>query len=138
MSNQNPVPAVEQRKDPRPKRAPRAQDGTVTGQRPDRRYALAYPSDVSFGLSRLLEDGYHKVNAKSDKERVTCGRTEDNGDVSYKGHILVWIDVEEFEARLADGQEIAKARMRKAKGPGGIDNVAGVNGKPANDFAENN
>ena len=136
MSNQN--PPAEQRKDPRPRRAPRAVDGTVTGQHPDRRYVLAYPSDISFGLTRFLEDGYKKVNAKSDKERVTCGRVEENGDVSYKGHILVWIDKEEFEARLADGQEVVKARMRKAKGPGGIDNVVSVNGKPAADFDANN
>jgi hypothetical protein len=135
MSNQS--PSTEQRKDPRSKRPPRAQDGTVTGQRPDRRYSLAYPSDISFGLTRLLEDGYHKVNAKSDKERVVCGREEPNGDISYKGHILVWIEKDEFEARLEDGQAVVKARMQKAKGPGGLDRVVGVTGKAASDFLEN-
>ena len=65
-----------------------------------------------------------------------CGRVEDNGDVSYKGHILVWIEQEEFEARLADGQDVVRARTQKAKGPGGLDNVVGASGKPAADFLD--
>lgn len=126
------------RKDPKPRRIRRQDEGSVTDQRPDRHYVLAYAADVSFGLSRHLTDGYVKVNAKSDKERVVCGRVEENGDVTWKGHVLVWIDRETWEANEAYAAEVVKARNGKAKGPGGIDNVVGVNGKPASDFSETN
>jgi len=134
MSTQQPAQA---RKDPKSRRPPRAAEGTVTNQHPERRYVLAYISDPSFGLSKHLEDGYTKVNGKTEKERVVCGRVEENGDVTYKGHCLVWIDREEYEARLDDGQAVIKARAGKASGPGGIDGVVGVNGRPAHDIVDN-
>lgn len=122
------------RKDPRARRRGKVVDGTVINQNPDRHYVLAHPGSERFGLTRHLEMGYVKVNGKTEKERVVCGRVEDNGDVTYMGHVLVWCPQEDYEADQADAKAIIEARSGKAKGPGGIDNVVGVNGKPAHDI----
>lgn len=123
-------PASEPRKDPRPRRS-RGRIATVTNQRPDRRYVLVNPADQLSGLAKHLDDGWTKIDAKSDKERVSCGRVSPDGEVSFEGQILLWIDAEEYEARIQDAAQIVKARDAKAAAPGGIDNVKAVDGKLA-------
>lgn len=127
---QAPQPASEPRKDPRPRRA-RGKIATVLHQNPDRRYVMANPADTRFGLSKHLEDGWTKIDAKSDKERISCGRVSPDGEVSFEGQVLLWIDKEEYEARIQDAEQIVKARDRQAAAPGGIDNVKAVDGKLA-------
>jgi len=130
--------SAEPRKDPKLRRGrSKAVEGTVTNQREDRHYVLAQATDQSFGLIRHIENGYHKVNAQTDKERVVCGRVEPNGDVVFQGHVLVWIEKDLYEEDLAGAKAIMDARSKKSKGPGGVDNVVGVNGKPAHDIADN-
>lgn len=135
MSPAQPQQQSEPRKDPRPRRRGRGQDGQVKNKLPDRAYILANPAETRFGLTKKLEEGWTKVNHKSgDKERVFCGKLEDNGDVTFEGQVLLWLDKEEHEARLADGQEVVKSRDAKAKSPGGIDGVRGVDGRMAQNY----
>lgn len=131
-----PQQQAESRKDPRPRRRGRGQDGQVQNKHPDRSYILANPAERRFGLAKKLEEGWTRVNHKSgDKERVFCGNLEDNGDVTFEGQVLLWLPKVEHEARLADGQEIVKARDAKAKSRGGIDgNLRGAQGQPAMNY----
>ena len=122
------------RKDPRPRRRIPGMSGTVKERRPDREYVFANPNDHLFGLSRHIDDGWTKINKDRDKERAYAGRVEENGDVSFEGQILLWIDKAEYQEMLDDAQAIVKARDAKAKRPGGIDSVVGVNGKLAADI----
>ena len=119
------------RKDPKTRRRVPGMSGTVKNQDPSRAYVFANPNDHLFGLARHIDDGWTKVNAARDKERAYAGRVEENGDVSFEGQILLWIDKDEQQAMLDDAQAIVKAREAKAKRPGGIDSVVGVNGKLA-------
>lgn len=125
-----PQPQAEQRKDPRPRRRGRGQDGQVKNQHPDRAYIFANPGESRFGLAKKLEEGWTRVNHKSgDKERVFCGKLEDNGDVTFEGQVLLWLPKEEQDARLADGQEIVRAQSQThAKVQGSLNGGRGADG----------
>ena len=130
-----PQQQAEPRKDPKPRRRGRGQDGQVKNQQPDRAYIMANPAESRFGLAKKLEEGWTKVNHKSgDKERVFCGKLEDNGDVTFEGQVLIWILKEDHDSRLADGQEIVRAREAQSKAPGGIDGVRGADGRLAQNY----
>jgi len=119
------------RKDPRKRRWIPGVSGTVKNKEPDREYVMGNPNDQLFGLPRLLEDGWTKVNHTRDKERVHSGRLEENGDVSFQGQVLCWISKEDFQDRLDACQDVVKAREAKANRPGGIDGITGADGTPA-------
>jgi hypothetical protein len=126
---------AESRKDPKPRRRGRGQDGQVKNRQPDRAYIMANPAESRFGLAKKLEEGWTKVNHKGgDKERVFCGKLEENGDVTFEGQVLLWISKDEHEAMLADAHDIVVARDAQAKQPGGIDGVRSADGRLAQNY----
>lgn len=105
--------------------------GTVMFKRTDREYVFANPNDQVFGLNRHLDDGWKPVGA-GDPERVYAGRQNPaDGTWSFQGQVLLWMDKAEFDDALAAAQELVAARETKARAPGGIDGVHGVDGQPA-------
>lgn len=124
------------RKDPQPRSLRQyAIGGTVRDARPDRRYMYANPVDQTMGLDFMLDTGWHKVNAKSDKERAQLGRVEPDGEtVTYRGQVLIWIDAEEFEARDIDRASFAIRHEKAKKQPGGPDGVRGADKRLATEW----
>jgi hypothetical protein len=129
--------ATERRNDPRPRLSRLQMAGQVDNKREDRQYVLANPSDELCGLPIHLDDGWQKISAKDDKERVIGGRVEKNGDVTFRGQVLVWLDKAEYESREADKRALVAVRNNKKVGPGGLDGVVDAQGKPAQNTIEN-
>jgi hypothetical protein len=127
-----------ERVDPRPRSVSRGQAGTLKFGRVDRAYLLANPNDDIHGLQFHLDSGWRKINGgkDGDKERVHSGRVDANGEVSYQGQVLIWIEKEEYDARQADMRATIKAREAKKQAPGGIDNIVDAQGKLAQNIVE--
>ena len=121
------------RADPRARQYNPGVSGQIRHNRPDRAYLLANPMDNLHGLAMHLDSGWHKVNGgkDGDKERVHSGKTEANGDVTFEGQVLIWIEKDEYDFRMQRRQELIDAREAKIRAPGGIDSVIDVDGNPA-------
>lgn len=116
------------RADPPKRRFVMAVAGQVKNGRPDRKYLLANPNDEIHGLPIKLDQGWTRVNGNKDgdKERVNGGKVEADGRVTFQGQVLLFMPLEEYEARQAEMQELVKARHEKSRGKGGIDGLPGL------------
>jgi len=97
---------------------------------------LATPNHARFGLQMHLDTGWEKVNGQSEKERVIGGRVESNGMVSFQGQVLIWLPLEEWQAREAEKAQRNRAREAKRRAPGGEFGVKDAEGNPAQDVKE--
>jgi hypothetical protein len=126
--------AAKKRPDPRPRKHVPGLSGTVINTRPDRKYLLAYPNDPVTGLAGHLDNGWHRVNHREDKERIHSGSLDPNGDVTFQGMILIYIEKDIWDEIQEDKQAVLRAREAKSRGPGGIDNLMDVEGNPASNI----
>ena len=122
-----------QRVDPRPRSVDGYVEGRVLNQRPDRQYVLANPNDDATGVAFYEAMGYQFVRESVDKERLAGGRKQSDASdvISKHGQLLMWCPIEEHRAREALKGDLVARRERKAAGPGGIDDVVGPLGRPA-------
>jgi len=128
--------AQAERVDPKNRRVSPQDVGNLRFGRPDRKYMLANPNDDLFGLQMHLDTGWEKVNGQSEKERIVAGRVEGNGLVTFQGQVLIWLPMEEWNAREAEKKARNQAREAKRKAPGGEFGVRDAEGNPAQDTKE--
>jgi len=128
--------AQAERVDPKTRRVSPQDVGNLRFGRPDRKYMLANPNDDLFGLQMHLDTGWEKVNGQSEKERIVAGRVEGNGLVTFQGQVLIWLPMEEWNAREAEKKARNQAREAKRKAPGGEFGVRDAEGNPAQDTKE--
>jgi len=127
---------AQERVDPKNRRVSPQDVGNLRFGRPDRKYMLANPNDDLFGLQMHLDTGWEKVNGQSEKERIVAGRVEGNGLVTFQGQVLIWLPMEEWNAREAEKKARNQAREAKRKAPGGEFGVRDAEGNPAQDTKE--
>jgi hypothetical protein len=129
---------VIERADPRPRNYVPGQAGQLKAgtTQANRKYLLANPADNLQGLTFHLDTGWHKVNGKKDgdPERVISGKVEANGDVTFQGQVLIWIELEEWEAREEYKRQAMAAREARKAAPGGLDGVMSAEGEPATEW----
>jgi len=128
--------AQAERVDPKNRRVSPQDVGNLRFGRPDRKYMLANPNDDLFGLQMHLDTGWEKVNGQSEKERIVAGRVEGNGLVTFQGQVLIWLPMEEWNAREAEKKARNQAREAKRRAPGGEFGVRDAEGNPAQDTKE--
>ena len=127
---------AQERVDPKTRRISPQDVGNLRFGNPNRKYMLANPNDDLFGLQMHLDTGWEKVNGQSEKERVIGGRVEGNGMVSFQGQVLIWLPLEEWQARVAEKAQRNRAREAKRRAPGGEFGVKDAEGNPAQDVKE--
>ena len=127
---------AQERVDPKTRRISPQDVGNLRFGNPNRKYMLANPNDDLFGLQMHLDTGWEKVNGQSEKERVIGGRVEGNGMVSFQGQVLIWLPLEEWQAREAEKAQRNRAREAKRRAPGGEFGVKDAEGNPAQDVKE--
>jgi len=127
---------AQERVDPKNRRVSPQDVGNLRFGRPDRKYMLANPNDDLFGLQMHLDTGWEKVNGQSEKERIVAGRVEGNGLVTFQGQVLIWLPMEEWNAREAEKKARNQAREAKRRAPGGEFGVRDAEGNPAQDTKE--
>ena len=127
---------AQERVDPKTRRISPQDVGNLRFGNPNRKYMLANPNDDLFGLQMHLDTGWEKVNGQSEKERVIGGRVESNGMVSFQGQVLIWLPLEEWQAREAEKAQRNRAREAKRRAPGGEFGVKDAEGNPAQDVKE--
>ena len=128
--------AQAERVDPKTRRVSPQDVGNLRFGNPNRKYMLANPNDDLFGLQMHLDTGWEKVNGQSEKERIIAGRLEGNGLVTFQGQVLIWLPMEEWNAREAEKKARNQAREAKRKAPGGEFGVRDAEGNPAQDVKE--
>jgi len=127
---------AQERVDPKTRRISPQDVGNLRFGNPNRKYMLANPNDDLFGLQMHLDTGWEKVNGQSEKERVIGGRVEGNGMGSFQGQVLIWLPLEEWQAREAEKAQRNRAREAKRRAPGGEFGVKDAEGNPAQDVKE--
>lgn len=127
---------AQERVDPKTRRVSPQDVGNLRFGNPNRKYMLANPNDDLFGLQMHLDTGWEKVNGQSEKERIIAGRVEGNGLVTFQGQVLIWLPMEEWNAREAEKKARNQAREAKRKAPGGEFGVRDAEGNPAQDVKE--
>ena len=127
---------AQERVDPKTRRVSPQDVGSLRFGNPNRKYMLANPNDDLFGLQMHLDTGWEKVNGQSEKERIIAGRVEGNGLVTFQGQVLIWLPMEEWNAREAEKKARNQAREAKRKAPGGEFGVRDAEGNPAQDVKE--
>jgi len=127
---------AQERVDPKTRRVSPQDVGNLRFGNPNRKYMLANPNDDLFGLQMHLDTGWEKVNGQSEKERIIAGRVEGNGLVTFQGQVLIWLPMEEWNAREAEKKARNQAREAKRKAPGGEFGVRDAEGNPAQDTKE--
>jgi hypothetical protein len=126
----------DQRPEPSVLRSVRGFPGTVLNQRKDRRYFIANPTDehTSCGMKACLDVGWIRADHRKDKERLHSGSVQDNGDVTWKGQVLLWLPKEKYERIYAEVTQATAELAVRTHGPGGHNGVVDVTGKLATDM----
>lgn len=120
------------RVDPPRRQRIKAQDmGIVLNQSTERKYLLANPTCEHTGLQPMLTMGWYRVNHNSDPERIAGGRLETNGDVTWKGQVLIWLPIEEYNEIIGQQRDIMRAREATRDRPGGMVGAQDFKGRPA-------
>lgn len=118
------------RKDPKPRHVIGSKEAKVLGKRPDRHYVLAHRG--AGGEEDYREAGYEVERYASKIEdgcRVAGEKRAKAGDaITFRGHVLMSIDIEDAKARAAEAQaeadEIEKQIIRQRRG---VDGLRGLN-----------
>lgn len=121
------------RRDPKRVVDPDQMKGNVSGKDPGRKYVLANPNDPDYGVDYYLSIGYRLEEAREGGPSIVGGQRKD-GHVSFRGQVLMSIDVETWEDIQKFGPDgrtgLALAAELEAKivKPGGVDGIRGMDG----------